>query len=183
MDFSAVANEIVGFLQRDDEGSAYNLAAAWCADPERGPIVMLALAAIASGTSASDAERHRAGTSSPHKDVVEEYLEGFRRSDNARVLALLTDDVVWDLPGFQHVSGSSHLEGKDAFRGEIENEAFVGSPILTVDRLVEEGDTVVALGTGETSLRTGERYRFAFCDVFTFRHELIARVEAYVVTA
>lgn len=117
------------------------------------------------------------------KAVVEEYLEGFRRSDNARVLALLTDDVVWDLPGFQHVSGSSHLEGKDAFRGEIENEAFVGSPILTVDRLVEEGDTVVALGTGETSLRTGERYRFAFCDVFTFRDDLIARVEAYVVTA
>lgn len=116
-----------------------------------------------------------------HKDVVEEYLEGFRRSDNARVLALLTDDVVWDLPGFSHVTGSSHLEGKAAFEAEIRNDAFVGSPILTVDRLIEEGDTVVALGNGETSLRTGERFRFAFCDAFTFRDELIARVEALVV--
>jgi ketosteroid isomerase-like protein len=110
-----------------------------------------------------------------HKDAVQTYFEGFRRSDHAAILALLTDDVAWDLHGLRH------LVGKDDFDGEIENEAFVGSPILTVDRLVEEGDVVVALGTGEGTMRTGERHRFAFADTFTFAGDLIGRVESYVV--
>jgi ketosteroid isomerase-like protein len=84
---------------------------------------------------------------SPHKEVVETYFEGFRRSDHKQILACLTDDVVWDLPGY------AHLRGKDAFDGEIENPDFVGSPTLIVDRLIEEADTVVAIGNGETTTR------------------------------
>jgi ketosteroid isomerase-like protein len=114
------------------------------------------------------------GTST-HKATVEAYIDGFRRSDHAAILALLTDDVVWDLPGFRH------LQGKEAFDGEIENEAFEGSPLLTLDRLVEEGDTVVAVGEGVGTQAGGERFRFAFCDVFTFAGELIGRVESYLV--
>lgn len=111
------------------------------------------------------------------KDVVEDYFEGFRRSDHAQILDCLTDDVVWDLPGH------AHLEGKEAFDGEIENEEFTGSPTLHLDRLVEEGDTVVAIGTGEGTRRTGETYRFAYCDVFTFAggSDRIRRVESYLV--
>jgi ketosteroid isomerase-like protein len=109
-----------------------------------------------------------------HKKAVEAYVEGFRRSDHAAILGLLTDDVRWDIPG--HV----HLEGKDAFDGEIENPAFTGSPQLDLERLVEEGDTVVALGEGVATPVDGDAMRFAFCDVFTFRGDLIARVESYL---
>jgi ketosteroid isomerase-like protein len=112
---------------------------------------------------------------SSHKDVVNEYIEGFRRSDHDRILALLTDDVIWDLPGFRH------LRGKEDFDGEIENEAFTGRPTLRLDRLIEGDDAVVAIGSGEASFATGEVHRFAFCDVFTFRGALIARVESYLV--
>ena len=112
---------------------------------------------------------------SPRKDAVERYFEGFRRSDHEAILALLTDDVVWDLPGFKH------LEGKEAFDGEIENEAFEGSPELDLDRLIEEGDTVVAIGVGSGHRRGGEPFRFAFNDVFTFSGEQICRVESYIV--
>ena len=112
---------------------------------------------------------------SARKATVEAYFEGFRRSDHAMILALLTDDVVWDLAGFRH------LEGKDAFDGEIENPEFEGSPKLTIDRLVEEGEVVVAIGTGEGRHREAGPFRFAYCDVFTFRDDLIARVESYVV--
>ena len=80
---------------------------------------------------------------SARKDLVETYFEGFRHSDHERILACLTDDVAWDLPGYRH------LEGKDAFDGEIENEEFTGSPKLTVDRMIEEGEAVVAIGSGE----------------------------------
>jgi ketosteroid isomerase-like protein len=64
---------------------------------------------------------------------------------------------------------------------EIENEQFAGSPELRVDRLVEEGDTVVAIGEGAGALRTGGAFCFAFCTVFTFASEKIRRVESYIV--
>ena len=109
------------------------------------------------------------------EETVETYFEGFRRSEHARILTCLTDDVIWDLPGYRD------LAGKIAFDGEIENDEFVGSPTLTVDRLIEEGDTVVAIGKGEGTHRSGERHRFAFCDVFTFAGDAINRVESYLV--
>ncbi len=109
------------------------------------------------------------------KTMVEAYFAGFRTTKHAAILACLTDDVVWDLPGFKH------LEGKDAFDGEIENDAFEGRPSLTVNRLVEEGDTVVATGAGQTQGKGGVDFRFAYADVFTFRDEAVCRVESYVV--
>jgi ketosteroid isomerase-like protein len=112
---------------------------------------------------------------SARKEIVEEYFEGFRHSDHERILALLTDDVAWDLPGFRH------LTGKEAFDGEIENPAFEGSPTLTLDRLIEEGDAVVAIGAGIATPKEGDSFEFAFCDVFTFTGDLISRVESYLV--
>jgi ketosteroid isomerase-like protein len=114
-------------------------------------------------------------TGSTRKAAVEAYFDGFRTSDHAAILRLLTDDVVWDLPGFKH------LAGKDAFDGEIENEEFTGSPMLIVDRMIEEGDTVVAIGSGEGTHRSGSVHRFVYCDVFTFAGDLIGRVESYLV--
>ena len=112
---------------------------------------------------------------SARKLVVERYFDGFRKSDHEQILALLTDDVAWDLPGYRH------LAGKEAFDREIENEEFVGSPTLTVDRLVEEAGAVVAIGSGEATHRSGAVHRFAFCDVFTFEGDRIRRVESYLV--
>lgn len=112
---------------------------------------------------------------SSHKEIVETYFEGFRRSDHAMILALLTDDVKWDLPGFRH------LVGKEAFDGEIENEAFDGSPTLVIDRIFEDGNVVIAIGTGAGALKGGQRFQFAYNDIFTFRGDLIERVESYLV--
>jgi ketosteroid isomerase-like protein len=110
-----------------------------------------------------------------HKLTVERYFDGFRRSNHTQILGCLTDDVVWDIPGFTHVAG------RDAFDGEIENEAFVGPPTLQVDRLIEEGDTVVAIGNGAGTQIDGAIFEFAFCTVLTFEKELIDRVESYIV--
>jgi ketosteroid isomerase-like protein len=112
---------------------------------------------------------------SPRKGIVGTYFDGFRRSDHETVLACLTDDVAWDLPGY------AHLTGKDAFDRAIENEEFVGRPTLAVDRMIEEGDTVVAIGDGEATRKGGELHRFAFSDVFTFAGDKVCRVESYLV--
>jgi ketosteroid isomerase-like protein len=131
---------------------------------------------------------------SQRKNVVETYFDGFRKSDHAQILACLTDDVAWDLPGYRH------LIGKSAFDREISNQAgvgeadaaraaggvggrpgFTGSPTLVVDRLIEEGDSVVAIGEGWATQASGAEFHFAYCDVFTFTGDLIHRVESYLV--
>ena len=73
----------------------------------------------------------------PNKGTVQRYMDAFRTGDHALVLSCLTDDVEWVIPG------AFHLRGKEAFDGEIENDAFVGRPTIELTRLVEEGDVVV----------------------------------------
>jgi ketosteroid isomerase-like protein len=114
-------------------------------------------------------------TMQSHKSVVERYFEGFRRRDHAQILACLTDDVVWDIPGH------THIVGKEAFDREIERPGTTEAPVLVVDRLVEEADTVAAFGLGQGSQPSGASFRFAFCTVCTFTGDKIRRVESYVV--
>jgi ketosteroid isomerase-like protein len=130
------------------------------------------LAPLPSLQSDAITEEHDVST---HTDIVDAYMEGFRRSDKPAILALLTDDVAWDLPGFRH------LQGKTDFEGEIVNPQFEENPTLVVDRKLEAGDTVVCIGEGQGQMKAGGEFRFAFCDVFTFRDDLIRRVESYVV--
>jgi uncharacterized protein len=111
---------------------------------------------------------------SPNKRTVEEYLEGFRRSDHARILSCLTDDVEWEIPGMFLV------RGKEAFDREIENDAFEGSPRIRVTRLIEENDVVVAEGTVDARKRGGEPLNLRFCDVFTMRAGKIGRLVSYL---
>jgi uncharacterized protein len=88
-------------------------------------------------------------------------MDGFRRSDHAQILTCLADDVVWVLHGYKT------LRGKHAFVSEIKGAGFEGSPIITVDRLIEEGDTVVATGSSVAET-DGERRELVFCEVFSF---------------
>jgi ketosteroid isomerase-like protein len=37
---------------------------------------------------------------SRNKETVRRYMDGFNKSDHAEILSCLTDDVVWDMPGF-----------------------------------------------------------------------------------
>ncbi len=109
-----------------------------------------------------------------NQQTVQRYMDGFRTSDHALVLSCLTDDVEWVIPG------AFHLRGKEAFDGEIENDAFVGRPTIEVTRLVEEGDVVVAEGTVRSARRDGGTLNAVFCDVFVMRDEKIRRLTSYL---
>jgi len=102
---------------------------------------------------------------SARKQVVERYIEGFRRSDHDHILSCLSDDIVWALHGYKT------LKGKGAFDAEIENEGFEGSPTITIDRLIEEGDSVVATGEGSVAQKAGDRREFVFSEVFSFTRD------------
>jgi uncharacterized protein len=110
---------------------------------------------------------------STRKAIVEKYIEGFRRSDHDQILSCLTDDVGWALHGYKT------LQGKEAFDAEIESEGFEGGPTITIDRLIEEGDAVVATGGGSVAEKGGARREFVFCEVFTFRGDAVSRLDTY----
>ena len=50
------------------------------------------------------------------------------------------------------------------FDGAIENDHTPGRPTLTIDRLIEEGDSVVAVGSGSVALAIGGRLEFVFSE-------------------
>lgn len=110
-----------------------------------------------------------------NKRTVQKYMEGFRRSDHAQVLACLTDDVEWQIPG------AFHIRGKEHFDKHIEDEGFVRHPAITVRRLTEENDVVVAEGTVLTRRKNGAILHLAFCDVFEMRDARIRKLISYVV--
>ena len=110
-----------------------------------------------------------------NKATVARYMEGFRNSDHEQILSCLTDDVVWDIPG------AFHIEGKAAFDREIENDAFVGKPAITVTRVLEENDVVVAEGTVRVQRKGGDFMNLVFCDVFVMRGGKIQQLISYLV--
>jgi len=111
---------------------------------------------------------------SPNKQTVQTYMDAFRRTDHAEVLSCLTDDVEWVIPGYVH------LRGKVAFDGEIENDAFVGSPTITVTRMTEEDDVVTAEGSVRSAKRDGGMLNAVFCDVFVMRDAKIRQLTSYL---
>ncbi len=110
-----------------------------------------------------------------NKAMVETYMEAFRRNDHELILSCLTDDVVWDIPG------AFHIVGKEAFDREIENEAFVGRPAITVTRMTEESDVVVAEGAVRVQRKGGDFVSLMFCDVFVMQRGKIRQLISYLV--
>jgi ketosteroid isomerase-like protein len=109
-----------------------------------------------------------------NRRTVHEYMEGFRRSDHARILSCLKEDVEWEIPGM------FHIRGKEAFDREIENEAFVGSPDITITRTTEENDIVITEGLVRARKKDGDFLNLRFCDVFVMQAGKIRQLISYL---
>jgi len=111
---------------------------------------------------------------SPNKKLVQSYMDAFRRTDRPAILGCLTDDVQWWIPG------AFDVRGKEAFNEHIVDPGFEGPPDITVDRMVEESDVVVAEGKVSAPRSDGTVMKLVFCDVFEMRDAKIARLVSYL---
>ncbi|MFH6966624.1 nuclear transport factor 2 family protein [Flavobacterium sp. FlaQc-28] len=112
----------------------------------------------------------------PNKQTINEYMAAFMVSDHQRILACLTDDVVWEMPGiYQHV-------GKKAFDKEIENDNFIGSPTIQIIKLIEENDIVIAEGAVQGNMKNGNKLDAIFCDVFEMENGKIKKLTSYLMS-
>ena len=112
---------------------------------------------------------------SENKKTVERYIDGFNTSDHEKILSCLTDDIEWT------VFGAFQLRGKAAYDKEIENPAFIGRPKVTILRMVEEDDVVMAEMGLEARRADGEPMRAAMGEVFVMRDGKICERKAYLV--
>lgn len=109
----------------------------------------------------------------PNTRTVETYMDGFRQTDRSKISSCLTDDIGWPLPGMFHV------QGKDEFAKHIVDEGFVGSPAITVTRMMEVDDVVVAEGSVRARKKDGTFMDLVFCDVFEMQNGRIRRLISY----
>jgi ketosteroid isomerase-like protein len=110
----------------------------------------------------------------PNLKTVETYMDGFRKTDRSQILSCLTADIEWEIPG------AFHVQGKEEFEKHIVDEGFVGIPAITIIRLTEGNDVVVAEGSVRTQRKDGTFLNLAFCDVFEMQDCKIRRLISYL---
>lgn len=109
-----------------------------------------------------------------NKSVLLQANEAIIAGDNEGFLSHCTDDIRWT------TVGEGTLEGKEAVRQWMQS-AYATPPRFTVDRLVAEDDTVVALGTIIGEGGDGEPIALAYSDVWRFRDRKMVELNAFVI--
>ena len=110
-----------------------------------------------------------------NKDVIQRGYAAFTSGDMETVMDLFDDDCEWVQPGQSAVSGTFHgkAEIMEHFGRLVEKGLSV-----KLERLIAEGDTVVALTEVTAGGETGHD-----ADVFTVRNGKTVRMQAHGDTA
>jgi ketosteroid isomerase-like protein len=110
-----------------------------------------------------------------NKETIERGYAAFSSGDMDTVMSLFDDDCEWVQPGQSAVSGTFHGKAE-----VMEHLGRLAEKDLTVklNRLIAEGDTVVAITDVTAGGETGED-----ADVFTLRDGKTVRVETHGDTA
>jgi uncharacterized protein len=108
-------------------------------------------------------------------ELVKKGYEAFSAGDGDTMMSLFDDNVEWVQPGDSTISGTYH--GK-AELGEHLSRLAAKSPTVKLNRLIADGDTVVALTEVTVGDETGQD-----ADVFTLRDGKTVRVQVHTDTA
>jgi ketosteroid isomerase-like protein len=108
-------------------------------------------------------------------ELVKRGYEAFSAGDVETVMSLFDDNIEWAQPGNSTISGTYHGKGElGSFLAKMADKPLE----VRVDRLIADGDTVVAL---TSVVMDGIHTKDA--DVFTLRDGKAVRVEVHADTA
>lgn len=108
-----------------------------------------------------------------HKAILKKANALIAKGDNEGFLAFCTDDTVWT-----YVGGET-LRGKEAVRQFLKTSSE--PPQFTVDRLIEDGDFLTALGDIAMKDEAGAWVPHTYCDVWRFHGGKMAELQAFVI--
>lgn len=110
----------------------------------------------------------------PKKKVIERWSECFAQQNWKGMLELFTEDIErWE------VGAPARTHGKSAFEKEVLPGPEVARLGMKVDRVIEEGNLVVADGLAHVYKKDGTTVAVQFCDVFEFEGDKIRKITAY----
>lgn len=112
--------------------------------------------------------------SEQNKRVLEQANAAVARGDIEGFLAFCAEDTCWVFVG------DRTLTGKDAVRQWMK-ATYLTPPENKVERLIAEGDFVIALGDIAVADKTGRVSRSAYCDVWRLADGKLAELRAFVV--
>ena len=119
-----------------------------------------------------------------NKQVVLDFYEAGARGDMETCFALLADDVTWTNIGSTKFSGT--YIGKQAIAEDLLGPLFsqLKAGICSeIERLMAEGDIVVAQTSGTAETLDGVPYNNTYCQVIKINKGQIADVKEYMDTA
>src|SRR4051794_562976 len=114
-------------------------------------------------------------------EIVKGMYAAFNRGDIATVLNSLTDDVEWIVPGIGAVPFAGRYTGRKAVEGFFQKLAQTSdTDPLVIERYVEQGETVIALGTSTGRSKPQHKQSVTgFAMVFTFSGGKVAKFQEY----
>jgi len=119
-----------------------------------------------------------------NKNIVLNFYEAGARGDMDTCFALLSDDIVWTNIGSSRFSGT--YSGKQVLTEQLLGPLFgqLKAGIASkIERLVAEGDIVVAQTSGTAETLDGTPYNNTYCQVIRIENGKIAEVTEYFDTA
>ena len=123
-------------------------------------------------------------TTEDNKRSAAELFARFNASDIPGVLALMTDDVTWRVPGKPELSPVAGIYNKERLKrlfGRMLAQLEAGLQ-MTVLGLLAEGNDVAVEVESRGDLRNGRKYRQQYHFLITFRDGKIASVREYLDT-
>jgi ketosteroid isomerase-like protein len=119
-----------------------------------------------------------------NKRSAKDLFARFSASDIPGVLALMTDDVTWRVPGKPELSPVAGIYNKERLKRLFERmlAQLEGGLQMTVLGMLAEGNDVAVEVESQGDLRNGRKYRQQYHFLITFRDGRIASVREYLDT-
>jgi uncharacterized protein len=117
--------------------------------------------------------------------IVQQAYENFQSGNIPALLALLSDDVVWQLPEMEAVPFTGTFNGP-AGVGQFFAKVNANQEPLRFEprEAIAQGDKVASLGFYEWRVKsTNRKFSSEFCHVFTIRDGKVVAFYEYVDTA
>ena len=103
------------------------------------------------------------------RELIRAYFCAVDANDVDRVLELFHEDIVYERPGYDAISG------KDRLRHFFAEERIIAAGRHDIEGLLVDGEHVAAWGSFVGTSRTGADLSESFCDVYQMRDRTIYR--------
>ena len=119
-----------------------------------------------------------------NKQALEAAFESLSRGDSRKLLALMAEDFVWEIPGKSNWSG--RWEGKDKVLEKLFGPLFgqfAGTYTNAALQMIAEGNLVVVECRGNVATQRGGRYDNTYCYICRFEGSELKELTEYMDTA